>query len=355
MKEDTIIKAATQFGKGIPIIESLGEGLIHRTFKVTFTGNENAIVLQCINQRTFSLPENIIQNYLLVLEFVENESTFIKLPALMPTLQNKFFWVDEKENFWRATKFIENSYSLSVATNEKDAFRVARCFAEFTRALTGLRPADLNIIIPHFHNLELRYQQFEEAIGKANITRLLRSTHVISELRQRKSLIQFYEELNNEADYPTRVMHHDCKIDNILFDKITNAVICPVDLDTVMPGKFFSDIGDMIRTMVCPVNENSTVWEDISMRSDFYESIVSGYLDGIGNSLTAKEKEHIHYCGLIMIYMQSIRFVTDFLNYDIYYKIDYSEQNLNRALNQFLLLEKLEEYLHRKYGFTSYH
>ena len=352
MKEDIIQKAAAQFGSGNIIIESISAGLIHRTFKVQFDSYPQAIVLQCINQRTFSLPENIIQNYLLISRYLEQVETGVNIPALVPTLQRKYFWVDAEDNFWRATRYMQNSYTLPVALNKQDAYRAARCYAEFTQALTGLDSSNLFLIIPDFHNLQLRYQQFEDAISKAGIMRLLRSTHVISELRQRKNLVKFFNDLGAEADYPTRIMHHDCKISNILFNKDTNEVIGPVDLDTVMPGKYFSDLGDMIRSMVCSVDENSTAWEEISIREDYYEAILTGYLEGIGNNLLPKEKENIHYSGAAMIYMQCLRFVTDFLNNDIYYTISYPEHNLNRALNQFILLERLEAFLYRKYQFN---
>lgn len=353
MNENIIQKAAAQFGKGIPLTEPIGEGLIHQTFKVTFSDNANPVILQCINQRTFPQPENIIYNYRQLYEYLQTQPGVIKIPALVLTHHNKYFWIDEEDNFWRACTFIQNSHSLAVAANETDAYRAARCFAELTRSLSGFDINRLNIIIPDFHNLRLRYRQFEEAISKASIMRLLRSTHIISELRQRKKLVEFFEHLEDEENYPTRVMHHDCKISNILFDRTTNAVLCPVDLDTVMPGKFFSDIGDMIRSMVCPVDENSTAWEEIGIQGDYYESIVKGYLDGMGNLLTETEKLSLHYSGLIMIYMQSLRFVTDFLNNDIYYQTKYPEQNLNRALNQFILMEQLEEFLLKKYGFSS--
>lgn len=354
MNENIILKAAAQFGKGAPMPELIGEGLIHQTFKVNFTGSGEPVILQCINQRTFPLPENIIHNYRMIYDYLQSQPGAINIPALVPTHHNKYFWIDEEDNFWRASIFIQNSHSLAVPANESDAYRAARCFADLTRSLAGLDINRLNIILPDFHNLRLRYQQFEETIAKAAIMRLLRSTHVISELRQRRKLVEFFEQLNDETNYPSRVMHHDCKISNILFDQTTNAVLCPVDLDTVMPGKFFSDIGDMIRSMACLVDENSTAWENISIRGSYYEAIITGYLDGMGNILTEKEKQSLHYSGLIMIFMQSLRFVTDFLNNDIYYQTSYPEQNLNRALNQFILLEKLEEFLQENHGFTAY-
>jgi Ser/Thr protein kinase RdoA (MazF antagonist) len=163
-------------------------------------------------------------------------------------------------------------------------------------------------------------------------------------------LVDFYESLADAKKYPVRLMHHDCKITNILFDSNTGRVICPIDLDTLMPGKFVSDLGDMIRTMACSENEESTNWEAISIRAPFYHAILKGYLEGIGPILTEDEKKNIHYSGLLLVYMQALRFLSDFLQGDKYYKTTYPDQNLNRALNQITLLEKLENFLKAAYA-----
>ena len=345
MKPQTIEKAAVQFGIGQPLIESLGEGLIHRTYKVTFPGNDEAIVLQCINQTMFPQPENIINNYRVISQFLKSHPESMQIPEMVLTISGKLFWIDEEGNFWRGTVYLNNSYTQSALTNKKEAFLVADSFARFTLSLAGLDPDQLDTIIPDFHNLSLRYQQFETAIQKASMQRLLKSTHVIAELRQRKSLVDFYGTIRTSPDYIIRVMHHDCKISNILFDQTTKEVICPVDLDTTMPGYYFSDLGDMIRSIACTVDENSTRWEDIGIQKNYYSAIVDGYLERMKEVLTDAEKAHIHHAGVMLAYMQSIRFVADFLNNDIYYKTTYPEQNLNRALNQLILLEKLEEFL----------
>ncbi len=338
-----IEKAAVQFGKGIPAISSLGNGLINRTYKVDFTESPS-IVLQCINQTTFPQPENIINNYRLIQEYAAHNGG-IHLSALLPAKSGKYYWIDTEGNFWRATAFFNNAYASSIPENAGAVFTAAKSFASFTRSLHGLKADQLEIIIHDFHNLAYRYKQFEDTVQTAHISRLLKATHVISEIRDRTHLVNFYNEVNsNETDYPTRTMHHDCKISNILFDTATHEVICPVDLDTVMPGKYFSDIGDMVRTMACTEEENSTAWELIDVKPDYYHAIINGYTEGMGNELTAAEKKHIHQPGLMLTYMQCIRFVTDFLNNDIYYKTTYPEQNLNRALNQLILLEKLEAF-----------
>lgn len=148
-------------------------------------------------------------------------------------------------------------------------------------------------------------------------------------------------------------MHHDAKISNVLFSNKTGKVVCLVDFDTVMPGYFFSDLGDMIRSMVCPEDETSTKFSNICIRKEFYEAIVTGYLDVIGKELTESEKKYIHYSGLLMIYMQSLRFLADYLNGDVYYQITYPDQNFDRAKNQLILLQRLEDFLGTNYQFKT--
>ena len=348
MNLSIIEAAARHFGQGTPKVTSLGNGLIHHTYKVEYSGEgaSQAIVLQSINRQLFRHPENLIHNYKLVYEGIVNGDG-LKLAPLIATHEGNWFWIDEPNQlFWRATGFINGSYTQTIPNTAEEVFKTAECFGHFTRSLNKIDTSQLEAIIPHFHDLALRYSQFEKAVAQASMQRLLRSTHIIAELRQRIHLVQFYEKVQQHpADFLTRVMHHDCKLSNILLDVNTDQALCPVDLDTVMPGLFFSDVGDMIRSMSPTRDENSTEWEAIAINGDFYKAIIAGYLQGIGDNLTPAEKENIHQAGLIMVYMQSLRFVADYLNEDIYYKTTYPEQNLNRALNQLILLERLEEYL----------
>jgi Ser/Thr protein kinase RdoA (MazF antagonist) len=356
LNNSTVIKAAGQFlvSSTAITVELLGNGLIHQTFKAKNSIDEKAIVLQAINTNVFRSPEDIVINYQQIYEHLQQNNNGISIPVPVPSSEHQLLWKDEENNNWRATAFISHSYSPIVADDEKAAYTVAESFAAFTHSLATIDTKKLKEIIPDFHNLSFRHHQFENAVSIAPQNLLLKSTHIIAELRQRKKLVCFYECIKNCADYPTRVMHHDCKISNILFDKQTNEVICPVDLDTVMPGKFFSDLGDMIRSMACTVDENSTAWEEINIRPVFYKAILDGYLEGISNIFTEEEKKNIHYAGLMLVYMQALRFLTDFLQGDIYYKTNYPEQNLNRALNQLILLERLEEFLEKGYSFSAY-
>ena len=351
MEKSIVQNAAAQFGKGQFTVDILGSGLIHHTYKVDYSESPS-IVLQCINQNTFQQPENIVHNYEVVYNYLNQHADASSIPKLIVSNSGNYFYSDEVGNFWRATEFIPDSFAPTIPANEQEVFSAARCFAAFTKSLSGLNIQQLAPILPGFHNLADRYDQFEAAIKKGPVFRLLRATHVISELRQKHSLVKFYQKLSDESNFPTRVMHHDCKISNVLFEQSNGKAICAVDLDTVMPGKYFSDLGDMIRTMACTVNEDSTAWEKIDINKEYYDAILEGYKNGIGDEFTAAEKENIHKCGLIMAYMQCMRFVTDFINNDIYYKTSYDEQNLNRALNQLILVEKLEEFLQEN-GYDS--
>ena len=147
-------------------------------------------------------------------------------------------------------------------------------------------------------------------------------------------------------------MHHDCKLSNILFHKKSGEAICPIDLDTLMPGYYFSDLGDMVRSMVPSVDEGEKDVEKLFVRRDVYQALVEGYMEGMENGLTEKEKKYLHHSGLLMIYMQALRFLTDYLKGDVYYKTTYDNQNYYRALNQFTLLVKLEELLLQTYRYT---
>ena len=343
MTEVTSIKrVAKNFGLNNASIEALGGGIIHHTYKAET--DSQAIVLQKINRNVFTKPEALVDNYLLVHQYLQ-ETGRIRIPEPVESASGDWLVKDESGNCWRATEFIKNTYSPDSAHDYKAAYTTAACFGSFTKSLQGINISELDVVIADFHDLSFRYQQFEEAITKAELFKAMRATHVIAELRQRKFLVDFYKSIKNNPEYPLRLMHHDCKIGNILFDRSTHEVICPIDLDTIMPGKYFSDLGDMVRTMACTENEESRKWELIDVRKEFYEAIISGYLNGIGDVFTAEEKKHIHKSGLIMTYMQAIRFITDFLEGDTYYKTTYPEQNLNRALNQLILLEKLEDFL----------
>lgn len=349
MNELLIQTVALQFGlPEVARIESFSGGLIHHTYKVEST-NHQAIIIQAINTHVFQKPERIISNYRNLHAHLFARNFLIAAPIC--STQGQWLLRDEQERFWRAQEFIADSYSEKLVTPEK-AFQAARCFASFAQALSDLDITSLEETISQFHDLRFRYQQLLQAISNTSEERLKEATPVIDKVFSRSSLLAFYDSILTNNYFKKRIMHHDCKLTNILFNSQTHLAICPVDLDTTMPGYFFSDVGDMIRSMTPSLDENSTNWNALTVQKEIYQSIIEGYRLGIGSAFTSKENEHIHHAGLIMIFMQGIRFLTDYLSNDRYYKISYPDQNLNRAKNQLILLEKIELLLKEEYQYN---
>ncbi|MGC3944977.1 MAG: aminoglycoside phosphotransferase family protein [Chryseolinea sp.] len=217
-------------------------------------------------------------------------------------------------------------------------------FGKFSQLLSSFDAAGLHLTIPDFHNLTLRYEQFERAVNNGNANRIADSHQLIEELRKRHGIVAKFDQIRQSTMAKVHVMHHDTKISNVLFDP-ANKGICVIDLDTVMPGYFISDVGDMMRTYLSPASEEVKEMEQINVRTDFFRAIVQGYLKPMHGVLTSYEKELFCYSGSFLIYMQALRFLADHLNNDIYYGAAYEGHNYFRALNQLTLLKRFEEKL----------
>ncbi len=346
-----VINAFADYTPGLPFhssgeikIERMNNGLINHSYKI-IPQLKPSFLLQQINKNVFPSPEDVQSNYIYISRYAQFEFTGLRLPYPQQFDNDKTLYKDIDGNYWRAFEFIEKSHSLKVAETPAQAEAAAKAFANFTVAFKGMNLDNLRIVIPDFHNLSVRYWQFEESLFVEPNERTVIAERLIDELRMRERYKYFYQTIDSSGEFPLRVMHHDAKITNVLFDNTTNKVICLVDFDTVMPGYFFSDLGDLIRTLVPPVDEASTEFEKIEIRKSFYNAIIDGYLSVMGKILTEQEKKYIHYSGLLMTYIQALRFLTDYLNGDPYYHITYRQQNFDRAFNQFTLLEKLEEFL----------
>jgi Ser/Thr protein kinase RdoA (MazF antagonist) len=237
---------------------------------------------------------------------------------------------------------VQQSHTIDVATNPAQAFEAAKQFGAFTKKLSGFNTAQLKITLPDFHNLSLRYQQFEKALISGNEERITASSKEIALLQKHKTIADDFEKIKLDTDFKIRVTHHDTKISNVLFDEKDKG-LCVIDLDTVMPGYFISDVGDMMRTYLSPVSEEESDFTKIEIRKEYLEAIINGYLSEMNDELTGKEKQAFLYAGKFMIYMQALRFLTDHLNNDVYYGAKYEGHNFVRGKNQLVLLEKLIE------------
>ncbi|MES2374279.1 MAG: aminoglycoside phosphotransferase family protein [Bacteroidota bacterium] len=320
--------------------EPLGNGLINQTWKLKTA--DRAYVLQKINNTVFTEPATIAYNIELIAAYLNKELPEYMFVSPVPSVDGEQMIYREGMGYFRLFPFIAGSHSKDVVGNAAVAYEAASQFGKFTKLLSGFDVTQLKITLPHFHNLSYRYSQFTDALANGNKDRIKTSTALIDFIKQHNDIVDTYELIKTNPGFKKRVIHHDTKISNVLFND-DNKSLCVIDLDTVMPGFFISDVGDMFRTYLSPVSEEETDLGKIEIREDLYKAIVSGYCQAMGNELTDVEKKYFFYAGKFMIYMQATRFLTDYINNDIYYGANYPGHNFNRAGNQITLLEKLIE------------
>lgn len=321
-------------------IEAFGNGLINNTWIVK-RGNEK-FILQRINQNIFKSPEDIAFNISLIAEYLKEHHPEYLFPTPILSVNERDI-IKISSGYFRMFPFIKNSHTIDVVEKPGQSYEAASQFAKFTQVLSGINTSRLKITLPDFHNLTLRYTQFENSLQHGNKERIAQSKEMIEFLHQQKNIAAEFENIKSNPEFKIRVTHHDTKISNVLFDK-NDKGLCVIDLDTVMPGYFISDVGDMMRTYLSPVSEEEKDFSRIEIREDFYKAIVNGYMKEMDSELTETEKRYFLYAGKFMIYMQALRFLADFLNNDIYYGSKYEGHNFVRAGNQIALLNKLLEF-----------
>ncbi len=319
-------------------LEVISGGLINQTWKVT--SGEDCFILQRINENVFRDPHKIAANVRLMADHLKAISSDYLLVSQIKTKAGEELAFNAEKGYFRLTSFIKNSKTIQVVETSEQAYEAALQFGKFTKTFSRLDISKLNVTIPDFHNLSYRYKQFEESLLSGDQQRIKACTAEIELIKRHRYLVDKYNRILSDSNFRLRVTHHDTKISNVLFDKNNNG-ICVIDLDTVMPGYFISDVGDMMRTYLSPVNEEERDFQKIKIRNDFFQAIVAGYLENMRGELSKAEMDSFIYAGLFLIYMQAIRFLTDYFNNDQYYKARYEHHNLVRAQNQIDLLAKL--------------
>lgn len=334
MQEVTIICSA--FGIRPTEITALTQGLINQTYKATDAGGDVFIVQQ-INTRIFQQPLQVQQNFVQLRSVLKR---YYRMPELIPTAQNELMHTINGE-VWRCFTFMQNSYTPTGTISEELAYTTAKCFGEYTRILSAASPK-LHTILPRFHDVSLRAKQLLEARAGATTERLKLAAKCLSELDNYNELLKRYAYwVAHPLQFPQRILHHDAKPSNILFSTETQSLLCPIDLDTTQTGLCFSDLGDMMRSMVPSHEENDVRFADIEVRQSFLQALTEGYMDATHTLWTPQEKEALAYSGKMLLYMQAIRFLADFLHNDSYYQTKYELHNLDRTINQLTVLRQL--------------
>ena len=315
-----------------------GSGLIHNTWKVTDHSNE--YILQRVNHHVFKHPDFIAGNIEAIASWLakNHPGYFFVTPSRTNANQTIVFIPDH--GYFRLFPFVKDSHTCEIAQSPQQAYEAARQFGRFTRVLRGFPIENLQITLPDFHNLSNRSAQFEHSVKHGNVTRIKEGENEIAYLRSQNYVVSMYQQLLTSKEFKMRVTHHDTKISNVLFNEDGKG-ICVIDLDTVMPGYFISDVGDMMRTYLSPVSEEEKDFDKIDVREDYFKAIAQGYLAEMADELSSAELKHFVYSGLFLTYMQALRFLTDYLNNDTYYGSSYEGHNYVRAKNQVILLQRL--------------
>jgi Ser/Thr protein kinase RdoA (MazF antagonist) len=318
-------------------VEPLSGGLINKTWKVVNDGRQ--YILQKVNDKIFQDPRAVAKNVRLLDSYLKENYPGYLFVAPLKNSRNDDLVGDSTNGYFRLFPLIEKSQTIDVVTSPDQAYEAAFQFGKFTHLLSGFDASQLTITIPDFHNLGLRYLQFEHALIYGNVKRIAACKAMIRLVKQHRDIVLQYDKITTNEAVRHRVTHHDTKISNVLFNQEGKGM-CVIDLDTVMPGYFISDVGDMMRTYLSPVNEEEEDVSKIEVREDYFKAIVNGYLQNMHHDMTDDERNLILYSGLFMIYMQAIRFLSDYLNDDLYYGAKYEHHNFVRANNQLVLLKK---------------
>jgi thiamine kinase-like enzyme len=308
--------------------------LINQTWKIAINGE--CFILQRINDSVFKEPKKIATNIRLLADHLTAIESDYFLVSAIRTESGEELAYETGKGYFRLTPFIENSKTIHVVKTPEQAYEAALQFGRFSSTFSDFDARQLHVTIPNFHDLAYRYKQFENALLTGNPQRVKACSDEINQIRRYVHLVDEYNRILRNPVFKLRVTHHDTKISNVLFD-LNNKGICVIDLDTVMPGYFFSDVGDMMRTYLSPTNEEETDFSKIEVRPMFYHAIVQGYSDGMKDGLSIEEQDSFFLAGQFLIYMQALRFLTDYLNNDDYYGAQFESQNLTRAQNQLSL------------------
>lgn len=322
-----------------------GSGHINDSYCAIFEqrGASTRYLLQRINHHIFKNPVALMENIErvtahLAARVADHPDRNRRALTLIPTRAGGVLHVDADGNYWRAYQFIGNATTYNSVQSPEQAFQAAKAFGEFQRMLADLPAPRLHDTIPDFHHTPKRFAALEEAIAADVAGRATRASQEIDFAQARKSLTARLV----EAGLPERVTHNDTKINNVLLDDATGEGTCVIDLDTVMPGLAAYDFGDMVRTATSPAPEDERDLNRVNMEFPLFEALARGYLSSAGGFLTSAEKESLAIAGKLITFEIGIRFLTDYLSGDTYFKVHREGHNLDRCRAQFKLLQSIE-------------
>jgi Phosphotransferase enzyme family len=324
-------------------IHAIDSGHINSTYLIELEGQDlkkEKYILQSINTLVFKQPEDILANLIIVSKHL-GQSGYPKV--ILKAIANKtgqYLTYGNDGKPWRMLPYIADSLCFEKVQSPTQAYAAAKAFGEFYAHLWDLDSTKIKAAIPHFLDFESRLLQFEKILSLASTERKQQAQNEIDFILQHKALPLRFIDMQKNGLLPLRIIHADPKISNVLFHATTAEPLAVIDLDTLMPGTLLYDYGDMVRSYTNNRAEDDADESNV-FNQTIYDAITEGFLFHLKDKLAPIELANLAYSAEVIIYIQALRFLSDFLNGDVYYKITYAEQNLNRTKNQVHLLQGL--------------
>jgi hypothetical protein len=332
--------------------ETLKIGHINETYSATYSqgGTRVRYIHQKINRNVFKRPAAVMDNVSRVTTHIRKRMETLNVRditrralTVIPTRDGQSFFLTADNEVWRTFLFIEGVETFEAVQTASQAYQAGRAFGEFQRLLVDLPGRRLNETIPDFHNTRKRYDAFESVVQDDHYNRAKDALAEIDFARKRQAYADVILDAMKKKKIPERITHNDTKFNNVMLDVMTGDAMCIVDLDTVMPGCALYDFGDMVRTTTSPTLEDEPDLSKVKMQMAMFKQLAEGYWSSAGQFLTKTEKSFIAFSGKLITYELGLRFLTDFLSGDNYFRIHRPAHNLERTRTQFKLVQEIEK------------
>lgn len=340
------------FYNDIDKVERFGNGHINKTFLVTIKENHERFIVQQINTNVFKKPIEVMENIELVTNHIRHiacngHSKDVCDPSraaleIVNTNENKTY-VKWDNMYWRCYKFVYGARTYEIIEKPEMFYEVGLAVGVFQKQLNNFPINKLHITIPDFHNTPVRFKKFKNVAKKDEFHRGIDAFNEVKFIYDREACMSKIVDLMDKEEIPVRVTHNDTKLNNVMIDEVSNRAICVIDLDTVMPGSVLYDFGDAIRVGASTAVEDEPNLKKVNLDLGLFEQFSRGFLEKTHDILTPKEKENLVEGARIITLECGMRFLTDYLENDVYFHIAYPTHNLVRAKTQFKLVAEIEK------------
>lgn len=352
-EKDKVERVASNFqfeGKLMNMVP-WGNGHINDTYLLTYGIGKMGyirVILQRMNKNVFPKPVELMENIVNITTFLHKKiegnggDPYRETLNVIPTKDGMPYFIDSEDEYWRSFVFITDASSYDMVKNPEDFYQSALAFGKFQCLLADFPASELHETIADFHNTKQRLVNFKKAVEEDVAGRVAEVGEEIQFVLERENEAGFFTDLIEKNELPIRVTHNDTKLNNIMIDNYSGKGICVIDLDTTMPGLAVHDFGDSIRFGASTAKEDETDLSKVSCSMELFEAYTRGFIDGCGGKLTRRELELLPMGAKMMTYECGMRFLTDYLQNDVYFKTSREGHNLDRARTQFKLVADME-------------